>query len=75
MRKNKIKIAIESMLDSLIHMFVALLTALLGRYAADNFSWKAALCLVFSVVICMAILTYFSRTESCGFFESDEKED
>lgn len=72
---NKLRIALESVLESLAYMLVALLTAAIGRaFPGTSIGETAALFLIFGVSGLLAYINYSGRVYGYGFEEGEEDE-
>ena len=71
---NKLQIALESFIESLAYMLVALMVMICARYLSDVVSWWMPV--VFCVVVCLAMawLNYSGKVYGYGFDTDDDEE-
>ena len=66
------KIALESFVECLAYMLLALLSAAFGKYLAGTYSWIPASALCIGVCALMAYMNYSGKVYGYGF-DADEK--
>lgn len=73
---SKMRIALESFVECLAYMLLALLAAVCGKYLAGTYSWILASALCIGVCMLMAYMNYSGKVYGYGFDdEGDGEED
>ena len=75
---EKIKLAVFSVLESLVYMLVALMTAFAADFMRQEISWQMAAAFCILITLLMSYMLYANKTQGYGFIddeEDDEEED
>lgn len=75
---EKLKLAVFSVLESLVYMLVALMTAFAADTMWQEISWQMAAAFCILIALLMSYMLYANKTQGYGFIddeEDDEEED
>lgn len=72
---SKMRIALESFVECLAYMLLAILSAVCGKYLSGTYSWIPAAALCIGVCALMAYMNYSGKVYGYGFDDAQKDEE